>query len=62
MAYQNPKPNIGGKRFILRVVVDFDDWIVKPEAAKAILDLLYQNPREVEKHLADITPIEEYYK
>lgn len=62
MAYQNPKPNIGGKRFILRVVVDFDDWVEKPKAAKAILDLLCQNPSKVEEHLANITPIEEYYK
>lgn len=43
MKYKNPVPHIGGKKFMLKIIFDFDEWTEVPEARDSIDE--YIKPR-----------------
>lgn len=57
--YKNPVPHLGGKKFMVKIIFDFDDWIEKEDAVKGIEEYLKNNgiPSIC---VSDVTPIEEY--
>lgn len=59
MKYKNPVPHIGGKKFMLKIIFDFDEWTEVPEARDSIVEYIKQHGINTES-VSDITPIEEY--
>lgn len=61
MSYKNPTPHLGGKKFMLRMVFNFEDWTEIEDAIKGIKHFIEVNgiPSTC---VADITPIKEYYE
>lgn len=61
MGYKNPTPHLGGKKFMLRMVFDFEDWTEIDEAKGGIEHYIIENgvPKGC---VSDITPHKEYYE
>ena len=59
MAYQNPVPHLGGKKFNVNVTFDFPDWVEIDEAKENIEEYIRRNgiPNGA---ISNITPIKEY--
>jgi len=57
--YKNPVPHIGGKKFALKMVFTFEEWIESDEAAASIEDYIRRNGIPASA-TSDITPLEEY--
>ena len=61
MTYKNPIPRLGGKKFILHIPFDFDEFVEIHEAEESIKRYITENgiPKG---SLTDITPYNEYRK
>ena len=57
--YQNPVPHLGGKKFLVHLSFDFNDWIEIEEAKENIEEYFKRNgiPNGA---ISDITPMKEY--
>lgn len=59
MKYKNPVPHIGGKKFMLKIVFDFDEWIEQADARDSICEYIKEHGINTQ-NISDITPMEEY--
>lgn len=59
MAYQNPVPHLGGKKFNVSITFDFPDWVLLDEAKENIEEYIKRNgiPNGA---ISNITPRGEY--
>ena len=57
--YKNPVPHLGGKKWAIQMVFDYDDWFVKYEVKKSLEEWIKENGIP-ESCISNITPIEEY--
>ena len=59
MAYQNPVPHLGGKKFNVNITFDFDDWLDVDEAKANIEEYIRRNglPNGV---VCNVTPTTDY--
>lgn len=59
MAYKNPVPYLGGKRWCLEITFNYEDWIEAHDVKRSLEEYIAENgiPKEC---LKNITPIEEY--
>lgn len=57
--YQNPVPHLGGKKFLIHLSFDFNDWIEIEEAKENIEEYIKRNgiPNGA---ISNITPMKEY--
>lgn len=62
MAYKNPIPHFGGKRYRVQMIFNFENWTERKDAASSILEHINKHPKVIEQCLADITPPKEYEK
>ena len=59
MSYKNPVPHLGGKKFAVNMVFDFEDWIEIEEAKENIEEYIKQNGIP-DGCICNVTPIKEY--
>lgn len=41
--YKNPVPHLGGKKWAIQMVFDYDDWIDKYEVKKSLKEWIKEN-------------------
>lgn len=59
MAYTNPVPHLGGKKFNVNMTFDFEDWTEIEEAKAGIEEYIKRNGITA-GCICNITPIKEY--
>lgn len=57
--YKNPIPRLGGKRFELRMIFDFQDWTETNEALDSIRRFIQEEGIPI-RCISDITPTSAY--